>query len=66
MQEYLKPKEGMIIRDPVTKIPLGAEGCLMEMTTFWNRRILDGTVDVIKTPQKKIIAVNAIKKEEDK
>ena len=66
MQEFLKPKEGLLIRDPITKIILSEDGCLMEMTNFWNRRVLDGTVEVVKPVQKKILTINAIKKEDDK
>ncbi len=66
MQEFLKPKNGLLIRDPVTKIILSTEGCLIEMTNFWNRRVLDGTVEVVKPTQKKIVTINAIKKEDDK
>ncbi|MFA5397556.1 MAG: DUF2635 domain-containing protein [Methanogenium sp.] len=66
MQEFLKPKNGLLIRDPVTKIILSADGCLTEMTNFWNRRVLDGTVEVVKPVQKKILTINAVKREDDK
>jgi hypothetical protein len=65
MQEFLKPKNGLLIRDPVTKIVLSTDGCLMEMTNFWNRRVLDGTVEVVKHPQKEIVAINADKKKKE-
>lgn len=66
MQEFLKPKEGLLIRDPTTKIILSAEGGLIEMTNFWNRRVLDGTVEVVKSVQKKIVPNLVTKKEDDK
>ena len=66
MQEFLKPKEGLLIRDPTTKIILSPEGCLTEMTNFWNRRVLDGTVEVIKPVQKKDSHRDSGKKEDDK
>jgi hypothetical protein len=66
MQEFLKPKEGLLIRDPTTKIILSPEGSLTEMTNFWNRRVLDGTVEVIKPVQKKIVTNIVTKKEDDK
>jgi len=65
MQEFLKPKNGLLIRDPVTKIVLSTDGCLMEMTNFWNRRVLDGTVEVVKSIQKEIVAINADKKKKE-
>ncbi|MCK9432735.1 MAG: DUF2635 domain-containing protein [Candidatus Omnitrophica bacterium] len=66
MQEFLKPKEGLLIRDPTTKIILSPEGSLMEMTNFWNRRVLDGTVEIVKSVQKKIVTNIVAKKEDDK
>lgn len=42
----LIPKEGMRVRDPVTKKVLGPEGVRVErITTYWHRRIRDGEVE---------------------
>jgi hypothetical protein len=66
MQEFLKPKEGLLIRDPTTKTVLSAEGSLVDMTNFWNRRVLDGTVEIVKSVQKKDSHRDSGKKEDDK
>lgn len=55
-----------MIRDPTTKIVLGAEGRLVDMTNFWNRRVLDGTVEIVKSLQKKDSHRDSGKKEDDK
>jgi hypothetical protein len=45
--KILKPVSGSKIRDPKTKEFLPEGGRLVEMTSYWNRRIQDGTVTVI-------------------
>lgn len=44
--KILKPVGGVKIRDPKTKEFLPEGGRLVEMTSYWNRRIQDGTVTV--------------------
>ncbi len=44
--KILKPIDGVKIRDPKTREYLPQEGRLVEMTSYWNRRIQDGTVTV--------------------
>ncbi len=44
--KILKPVGGVKIRDPKTREYLPQEGRLVEMTSYWNRRIQDGTVTV--------------------
>lgn len=44
--KILKPLGGSKIRDPKTKEFLSEGGRLVEMTSYWNRRIQDGTVTV--------------------
>lgn len=42
--KYLVPKPGFVVRDPVTKTPLPAEGREVAMTTYWLRRLREGDV----------------------
>lgn len=39
---------GAIIRDPITRLPLPAEGGEVSDNTFWRRRLLAGEVVVVK------------------
>jgi len=41
---FIKPKEGCIVRDPISKVPLKAIGQKVTETTFWRRRIKAGDV----------------------
>lgn len=50
-----KPKEGKLVRDPNTMAPLPAEGTLVQVNAYWNRRAADGDVTLSKpssTPEK--------------
>jgi hypothetical protein len=53
MIKVLKPsKEGITLRDPVTGRNLPSEGKAVSMTTFWRRRIADGSViEVLKNKE---------------
>lgn len=55
MIKILKPKvPGTFVRDPVTMQKLPAEGKAVQMTTFWHRRIEDGSVvEVLASPESK-------------
>lgn len=44
---FLKPKEGIIVRDPLTNLPLPSEGKEVNESIYWRRRIQDGDVIVI-------------------
>lgn len=45
----LKPKDGLIVRDPETLLPLPAEGKeFAELSTFWIRRLNCGDVQLIE------------------
>lgn len=46
-QVYLRPAEGLIVRDPATRAPLAAEGEWKPRSSYWDRRLLDG--DVVET-----------------
>ena len=42
---FIKPaKEGLIVRDPVTRLPLAAAGEQKPRSAFWLRRKADGDV----------------------
>lgn len=45
---FVKPIAGVLVRYPQTMTPLAAEGALVELDTFWRRRIADGTVVVVE------------------
>jgi len=55
-QAFLVPLEGLLVRDPVSKTPLVAEGEMKPMSgsagTYWKRRIIDGSVTVGESPAK--------------
>jgi hypothetical protein len=42
---FLKPAEGLIVKDPETGKPLAPEGENKPDTTYWRRRIADGDVE---------------------
>jgi hypothetical protein len=48
---FVKPKEGLLVRDPKTKTPVPIDGMLVELNgtngTYWRRRINDGDLSVI-------------------
>lgn len=52
---YVKPAEGLIVRDPVTGNPLPADGDHVPRISYWLRRQADGDVITAKpvNPPKK-------------
>lgn len=49
---FLKPSPGeggapVLVRDPITKLPLAADGEMKPLSTYWLRRIRDRDVIVI-------------------
>lgn len=34
----------LVVRDPITKAPLPVEGSQVELTSYWRRRMADGSV----------------------
>lgn len=46
---FVKPKDGLVVRDPATKRALPAEGAEVPETGYWMRRLRDGDV-VESTP----------------
>lgn len=45
MQKLVRPRAGLIIRDPFTLQPLPPEGMELEVTPYWIRRRDDGDVE---------------------
>lgn len=43
---FVKPKDGLSVRDPVKGSPLPAEGAEVPDNTFWRRRLRDGDVSI--------------------
>jgi hypothetical protein len=51
MKKTVRPVEPeTIVRDPVTKKPLAAEGEAKEIGQYWLRRIIEKSVEVIPEP----------------
>jgi hypothetical protein len=50
MTKYVVPKEGLLVRHPVTKTPLPPAGAEVEWQgregTYWKRRVKDGSVTI--------------------
>lgn len=55
----LKPaRVDLVVRDPVTRLPLQAEGEAKPLDTYWCRRLVDGDV-VIAIDQQPVEATSA-------
>jgi hypothetical protein len=50
---FVKPVEGRLVRDPVTKEPLPKSGRYVEDSSFWRRRIAKGDVELVPEPESK-------------
>lgn len=48
---FVKPAPGLLVRDPVTKFPLPAEGREVQPTSYWMRRIASGDVELTEAPE---------------
>lgn len=44
MNLTLKPRAGLIVRDPETRLPLAAAGEVKPRMSYWLRRLSDGDV----------------------
>ncbi len=51
---WVKPKSGLVVRDPFKGDPLPAHGAGVLWSSYWQRRLDDG--DLIETDQKSIEA----------
>jgi len=48
-KEFIKPSsKGLIVRDPISWNVLPENGDNVPMTTYWKRRVLDGSVVIVK------------------
>ena len=47
---FVKPAPGLVVRDPVTKFPLPAEGREVQLSSYWQRRLNSGDVVAIPSP----------------
>ena len=54
--KFLVPREGLIVRDPVTKTPLPAEGAMKPWSgrpgVYWKRRWRCGDVTIGRPPKR--------------
>lgn len=56
---YIKPNQGIKIRDPLTRAFLPEEGTNVEESGFWLRRVRDGDVTVVRENQTAAVAVGS-------
>jgi hypothetical protein len=67
MMVFLKPIENVLVRDPKSKEIFPQEGMLVELNTYWQRRINDGTLLIVnqkieeKSIEKKVITKGGTK-----
>jgi len=52
-KEHLKPVSGLIVRDPRNAEPLPAKGKTVDMTSYWLRRLKEGSVEIVKPTRAK-------------
>ena len=45
---FVKPLDGLLIRDPRTRVPLPLEGAEVPEISFWLRRLRDKSIAVSK------------------
>ena len=52
MEKFLKPKEGLIVRDPKTMTPLSSQGMMKTFIgwegRYWRRRVSCGDCEIIE------------------
>lgn len=48
---HIKPAAGLIVRDPISAVPLHAEGEHKPLDSYWSRRLLEGSVHEVAVPQ---------------
>ena len=55
--KFLKPREGLLVRNPVTRELLPADGAFVEWTgrqgNYWRRRVMCGDCIISAPPTKK-------------
>jgi len=50
---FVKPKAGLLVRNPVTREPLPAEGAEVPDNDYWQRRLLDGDIAPVQPAAQK-------------
>jgi hypothetical protein len=50
---FVKPAQGLTVRDPVTHKALPPEGMDVSNSTYWHRRLNDGDVELVTEKPKK-------------
>lgn len=50
-QIHIKPAAGLIVRDPISAVPLRAEGEHKPLDAYWSRRLAEGSVQEVIVPQ---------------
>ena len=48
---FVRPKNGLRVRHPDTRRPLPPEGLEVVESSFWNRRLRDGDVEIVVNPE---------------
>lgn len=58
---FVKPKAGLVIRDPISKVALPPEGDEVPDTTYWHRRLRSGdVVSAIAPSAAPVVSTNQI------
>ena len=52
MKKKIKPREGFIVRDPLTREVLPAKGAEVEISVYWLRRLKGGDVVAVEPRRK--------------
>jgi len=60
---FVKPKNGLSVRDPVKGSPLPADGADVPDTIFWRRRLRDGDVTTTDKPVTSVASTKTVKNE---
>ncbi len=50
---FVKPKKGLVVRDPQTMKPVPETGAMVPLDSFWRRRLNSGDVVKSMKPKKK-------------
>ena len=48
MQIHIRPAAGCLVRDPKTRERLPESGALVQDSSFWRRRLADGSVEMVR------------------
>ena len=55
---FVRPINNLIVRDPVTNLPLPAEGKSVPLNTYWARRLKDHSIEQIEETKKSLTIKN--------